>query len=195
MTFLYKTIWFKTTRNDIFVVPQGLILEPSLFLIYGNDLQNASKTLDPINMFAYDPNLFHAHQDIKYYFFYRKYRTEKKSNNSLKFSLNVKKTKYTLFHDNSSKDNTPLKLPDLKIENLINEKNSSIKFLQVILAEQINWRDYIRTVVCKIAKNIGLLHRARQVLNEASLKTIYSSCIHLHLNMQTLHGPVTMLQN
>ena len=170
-----------------YVVPQGLIVEPRLFLIYGNDLQHALKTLGPINMFAYDTNLFHSHQDIQYYFFYRKCRTEKKSNNGLKFSLNVKKTKYTLFHDNSSRDDTPLKLPDLKIENLINEKNSSIKFLQVILAEQVNWRDYIRTVVSKMAKKHWSITSSWKVLNEASLKTIYSSCIHLHLNMQTLN--------
>ena len=44
-------------------VPQGSILGPLLFLIYGNDLNNASSTLDLI-MFADDRNLFYSHKNI-----------------------------------------------------------------------------------------------------------------------------------
>ena len=96
--------------------------------------------------------------------------------------MNIKKTRYTLFHKNSSKDDIPLKLPDLKIENLNIVRNSSIKFLGVMLDEHISWRDYIRTVEFKVAKSISLLHQTRQVLIEASLKTIYFSYIHSYLN-------------
>ena len=38
-----------------------------------------------------------------------------------KLSLNIKKTKCTLFHEKSSKDGIPLKLPDLKIEREIRQ--------------------------------------------------------------------------
>ena len=69
--------------------------------------------------------------------------------------MNIKKTKHTLFHKNSSKDDIPLKLPDLKIENLNIERNSSIKFLGVIFDEHISWRDYLKTVDSKIAKSIN----------------------------------------
>ena len=45
-------------------VPQGPILEPLLFLLYVNDLKNASSALGAI-MFADDTNLFYTHSNIQ----------------------------------------------------------------------------------------------------------------------------------
>ena len=45
-------------------VSQGVILEPLLFLIYVNDLNQELNKLDPI-MFADDTNLFYSHHLIK----------------------------------------------------------------------------------------------------------------------------------
>ena len=49
-----------------------------------------------------------------------------------------------------------------------------------MIDECITWKDHIRTVEKKIAKNIGLLYRAKQLLNTSSLKCIYSSYIDLN---------------
>ena len=88
-------------------VPQGSILGPLLFLMYINDLPNASKVLDPI-MFADDTNLFYSHYDIKTLF--NTVNEELKKLviwfTSNKLSLNIKKTKYTFFHKNSVKEHT-----------------------------------------------------------------------------------------
>ena len=49
-------------------VPQGCILEPLQFLLYVNDLKNASSVLDHI-MFADDTNLFYTHSNIQTSYF------------------------------------------------------------------------------------------------------------------------------
>ena len=96
--------------------------------------------------------------------------------------MNIKKTKYILFYKNSSKDDTPLKILDLNIEHLNIEKNYSLKCFGTMLDDQISCRDQITTVESKTAKNVGLLHCARQVLTKASLKTIYFSYFCSYLN-------------
>ena len=59
--------------------------------------------------------------------------------------LNIEKTKYTLFHKISTK-NEISGIPDLKIGSKNIEKTSSMKFLGVMLAEHISWNDHIKTV-------------------------------------------------
>ena len=84
-----------------------------------------------------------------------------------------------------------LKLPDLKIETLNIERNCSTKILGAMLDEHISWRGHIRTTESKILKKFGLLNRARQVLTEASLKTIYFPYIHSCLSYANIAWTIT----
>ena len=45
-----------------------------------------------------------------------------------KLSLNIKKTNYTLFHKNSTKDELPLKIPDLKTVNSVLKRQTLLNF-------------------------------------------------------------------
>ena len=70
-----------------------------------------------------------------------------------KLSLNEGKTKFTLFDKPRDKDNLPLQLPNLKINNNEIKRSSSIKFLRVLVNENFTWIDHITLVKNKLSKN------------------------------------------
>ena len=128
-------------------VPQGSILGPLLFLIYVNDRQHVSHLLQPI-MFADDTTLFYAERDIKKLFQTVNNELQKISRwfFSKNLSINVTKTKYYFFHKPSKRDNIPLALPKLYIDNNQIQRSESIKFLAVFLDENLTWKEHIKYI-------------------------------------------------
>ena len=54
-------------------------------------------------------------------------------------SLNVKKTKFSSFHKASRRDDLPLVSPKLFIDNHVIKRQSSIKFLGILLDENLSF--------------------------------------------------------
>ena len=77
---------------------------------------------------------------------------------SNKLSLNVKKTKFSIFLNTSRRDDLPHVLP-LFINNQVIKRQSSIKFPGILLDENLAWKQYFKLTENRIAKNIGLIYK------------------------------------
>ena len=51
-----------------------------------------------------------------------------------------------------------------------------------MLDKNISWKEHIKAVEKKLSKNIGLLFKSKQLLDNESLKSIYFSYVHSYLN-------------
>ncbi|XP_057289791.1 uncharacterized protein LOC130612454 [Hydractinia symbiolongicarpus] len=63
----------------------------------------------------------------------------------------------------NKKDDMPLKFPDLSINNISIKRAQSMKFLGVILDENVTWREHINILEEKVAKNIAFRMSAVKV--------------------------------
>ena len=111
-----------------------------MFLIFVNDFSKAT-SLDPI-MFAGDTNLFYSNKNIAtlFEFVTRELKYINIWFQANKLSLNASKTKYVFFHKAKQKKDLPSNLPVLKINDTVIKKEQSLKFLGVIIDENLNWK-------------------------------------------------------
>ena len=73
-------------------------------------------------------------------------------------------------------------LPKLTISNHVIERQEFIKFLGVLLDENLNWKEHIKHTENKIAKNLGILYKARTFLDRNALLSLYYSYIQTYIN-------------
>ena len=158
-------------------VPQGSILGPILFILYANDLPEVSRLADFV-LFADDANLIitgYTYDELQ-----EKVNTVLMLvqnwviRNGLK--LNIKKTKYMIF-TNKIKQKLEISLNGVDIEHSEHER-----FLGVIVDSGLTWSYHINLLAAKVSRNAGILYKLKGIVPNATLKMLYNSFVHSHLN-------------
>ena len=166
-------------------VPQGSILGPLLFIVYVNDMSEASKLFNML-MYADDTTLMGSLEE---------FGITNKMNESgnlinlellkiemwLKLnmlSLNVQKSKFMIFF----KHPKTVKPPVVKINHTEVECVDNFVFLGLVLNKHLSWKDHINRTANKISKVIGIMYKLKHVFPQEALLAIYRSLILPHLN-------------
>ena len=76
----------------------------------------------------------------------------------------------------------PLVLPKLFINNQVIKRQWSIKFLRILLDENLSWKEHLKLTENKFVKNIWLIYKAKPYLNKDLILALYFSYIHSYVN-------------
>ena len=96
-----------------------------------------------------------------------------------KLSLNVKKTKYMLFHNRQR--NIDSVIPSLHINNHFIDRVKDFNFLGITIDQHMSWDAHLNKISSKISRTIGILSRLKKFLPREILLMIYNALIVPHI--------------
>jgi len=180
-------------------VLQGSTLGPILFLCYVNDLPNSTAMLSLL--FADDTACLIADSDINRLYNKANLELQKlacwfKAN---KLCVNVKKTKYIVFHtkrrefnpgnnrllyndnDIGYDDDSKITPLDRITNNNPNTEDRTYKYLGILLDENLSFDQHTNYLSRKIAKSCYMLAKVKKILPKKTLIVLYYSLVQSHL--------------
>ena len=160
-------------------VPQGYTLG-TLSLLYINDLSQSLK-FSTTSHFADDTSIIYASKTLK--------TLESNLNYDLKFisewlksnrlSLNVDKTKLLIFHSKNNK----MQFNDIsiKIQNVKIMPSNYVKYLGVLIDENLSWDQHVKDLSCKLSSANGIISKLRHYAPKSAVLSVYHAIFYSHM--------------